>query len=70
MTDFTLKYRNGETVGQLRPNNDSAKDWLGEHAQSEPWQWLGDWFCIEHRYVQGIVRFILDAGYSIERTEM
>lgn len=63
--DFTLTYKDGDSLGRLRPNNDSAQRWLEENAQSEPWQWLGRWLCIEHRYITDIVAGIRDEGFTV-----
>ncbi len=66
MTDFTISYRAGSTLGQLTPENDSAKSWLDDNVQSEPYQWLGKSLCIEPRYIENLMAGIEDAGYTID----
>ena len=62
--DFTLA--GGGTLYVLSPVSDEARDWLGEHVDSpDSSTWCGGQ-AIGHRYIEAIVKGILDAGLSIE----
>ena len=65
MTDFTLDYRGGDTVGRLVPETQAARDWIKDNVESEPWQWLGSALCIEHRYIDPIVEAIVADGLEV-----
>ncbi len=41
--------RNEGTVFLFCPLTDRAKDWLEDNVESEPWQWFGNAFVVEHR---------------------
>lgn len=67
MTDFTLSYNQGDSVGRLKPNSDAALVWLDQSVEARGYQWTGPWLCIEHRYIDGIVAGIEDAGMTLSR---
>jgi hypothetical protein len=64
VTDFTLDY-DGGTVGRLTPETQAARDWINDHVESEPYQWLGPALCIESRYIAPIVERIVSDGLEV-----
>src|SRR5437867_725929 len=54
--------RNEGTVFAFCPLTKEAKQWVEENVQLEPWQWLGNTFCVEHRYALGLGQGMKDAG--------
>ena len=52
------------SVYVLRPISQEARDWIEEHVHYEDWNMIGEGIAIEHRYVDPIVRALLDEGFT------
>lgn len=61
--DFSVS--NNGTLWGFTPLNKAASEWLDEHVQSEPWQWLGRTLNVEHRYARGLAEIISDNGFRV-----
>lgn len=48
------------------PLTPTAKEWLDENAQSEPWQWFGNALVVEHRFAWGLAASLKDAGLVLQ----
>lgn len=55
----------GGTMYQVWPLSDEAKAWVEENVQLEGWQWLGQSFGVEHRYIENLVEGMQQAGLSV-----
>ena len=50
------------TVYSLEPITESAKSWIADNVQAEPWQWLGGTLVVEHNYVDDITAGMIEDG--------
>lgn len=50
-----LVFRTGLTVFAVEPISSAAVAWVAEHVSTEPWQWIGGAFSVEHRYIASLV---------------
>lgn len=57
--------RNEGTVFVFCPLTPRATEWLDENVESEPWQWFGNSFVVEHRYAWGLGQGMKDAGLRL-----
>jgi hypothetical protein len=57
--------RDEGTLWIFNPLTPFAQQWFAEHVQSEPWQWLGMFLVVEHRFAMGLIQGIIDAGFDI-----
>lgn len=64
MADFTAIDQG--SIVMLRPNTDAARDWLDVSVHSEPWQWQGDFLCMDHRMAQPVLDGIEEEGFTGE----
>lgn len=46
----------------IQPKSETAKQWIDENVQTEPWQWLGDSLAIDHHYIDTIATAIQEVG--------
>ena len=51
-----------QTVYGLMVLSEQAREWIDENVNAEPWQWMGDTFGIEHRYIADIVEAMMQDG--------
>jgi len=42
------------SVFMVKAITEQAKDWVDENLQLEDWQWLGDMFSVEWRYIEDL----------------
>ena len=56
-----VSIENHGSVVLLRPLSDEARLWIDENVQTEGWQWFGDAFAVEPRYVEPLVRGLLES---------
>lgn len=56
---------NHGSIFVVQPLTAAGREWIEEHVQSEPYQWLGGGLCVEHRYVAGLVDGMIDAGLEV-----
>ena len=61
--DFEV--RDGGTVYTVRPVSKRAGEWTNEHVRLESWQWLGDAFAVEHRYLDDLIDGIRGDGLTV-----
>ena len=57
--------RYGSIVG-LSPMTAAAREWIGEHCQTEPWQWLAGTLNVEAGYAGDIVAGMQADGLNVE----
>jgi hypothetical protein len=57
---------NEGTVWLFNPISERASEWVGEHVLTEPWQWLGQQFAVEHRYAPAIVEAMRGDGLVLQ----
>lgn len=62
-----VEWRGEGSMYQVRAVTKTAKDWVAENVQLEGWQYMGEWFAVEHRYIDNLVTGMLDAGLNVER---
>lgn len=56
----------GQSLVQLHMLSQAARAWVEEKVDAEPYMFLGDAVCVEHRYVDDIISGMLDAGLVVE----
>lgn len=55
----------GDTVLRFEPLSGDALDWVSEHVQLEPWQWIGGSFGVEHRYAGNLIERLAADGLRV-----
>ena len=50
------------TIYVITPKTNKAKAWVGQNVPLEDWQWMGEGFCVEHRYIDDLVQGMMDEG--------
>ena len=60
MPDFTVS--GGGSIYIVEPLSEDAKDWVDENVGLEAWQWWGNGFTVEHRYIGDLVEGMLSDG--------
>jgi hypothetical protein len=60
-------FSNEGTVCTFEPISDVAKDWIREHVQSEPWQWLAGRLAVEHRCASELIEAMRDDGLTVAK---
>jgi len=53
------------TMYLVTPLSDEAKAWVEENVPLEDWQWLGNGFGVEHRYIGNLVQGMQEAGLVV-----
>ena len=61
--DFIIK--NEGTIIVFSAQTDKAKQWLDENVHTEPWQWMGDRLCVDHRPARDLFYILRDSGFDI-----
>ena len=54
------------TMSHFTPITQKAKDWVEENVTLESWQWLGNGFGVEHRYVDDLVRGMVEGDLVVQ----
>ena len=49
----------------FRPMSREARQWFAEFVQSEPWQWLGPYLCVDWRYANDLVAGLDAEGFNV-----
>ena len=57
---FEVSDRGASVVG-IVPLTAKAREWVKENVYAEPWQWLGDTLCVDHRYADDLLTGIEEA---------
>jgi hypothetical protein len=63
MPDFLIADHG--SIVWIVPISGAAREWLGENAISEPWQWQGDALSVEHRCAGDLIQEIKVAGFDV-----
>jgi hypothetical protein len=63
MLDFVVS--NLGSVAMVRPVSDDAKIWVDENVALESWQWMGDAFAVEPRYLPHLIEGIQENGFEV-----
>lgn len=66
-TDFCVK--GGGTVFMVAPVSDAAKEWVRENVRLESYQWLGNAFGVEHRYVRDLLDGVRADGLTVSYSD-
>ena len=56
---------NHGSVVTFQPLTDVARSWMDENVVSEPWQWLGPAFAVDHRLASQLIEGMHEAGLLI-----
>ncbi len=48
----------------ITPLTETAKDWISDNVQTEPWQWLRGNLAIDHHYIEDLVDGMIKAGLT------
>lgn len=62
--DIVVSFQPFSTVWSFLPVSDFAKQWIDLNVQTEPWQWSGDAFVVDHRPAKALLDYILDEGLT------
>lgn len=62
--DFTIHHHGSITM--LATHTDAALDWVEENIELEDWQWQGNQFAVEPRYLDALIEGIEEDGLIIE----
>jgi hypothetical protein len=65
MPDFLIADHG--SIFTIAPVSEAARQWLDENVASEPWQWLGDALCVDHRCARDLIDQIADDGFDVSR---
>ena len=57
---------NHGSVALLTPMTPDARQWIDEHVQVEPWQWIGCSIACEPRSLEQIVEGMQESGLVVE----
>lgn len=63
--DADIRVENEGSIFVLRPLTETGEEWICENLASEPWQWLGNALCIEHRFAYEIVTGMKNDGLVV-----
>ncbi len=66
MTTPDIRIEHHGSIIVFQPLTDAARDWIDEHVQTEPYQWMGTGLCVETRYAGDLASGMQDAGLQIE----
>ena len=50
------------TIFRIVPLNAQAVAWIDERCETEPWQWMGNALCIDHRPAGDLLAVMAQAG--------
>jgi hypothetical protein len=53
------------TIVQFIPKTEAGRTFLHQMLHTEPWQWLGNTLCIDHRMAQGVIDGAENEGLRI-----
>lgn len=56
--DFLI--RDEGTVVMFTPVSEAAKNFLRDNVQSEPWQWMGESLCVDHRPARELLHVLVN----------
>ena len=55
-----------QSVFQIVPKTNAAKDWIRDNVQYEAYQKLGEALCVEHRYIADLVAGMVEEGLRVD----
>ena len=59
--------RDEGTIVEFMPVSRAAKQWFNKNVQSESWQWLGDWLCVDHRVAPDLIAGLEEDGLVVAK---
>jgi hypothetical protein len=62
-----VEVEGGGTLYHVTTKTGKALAWVNDNVPLEPWQWLGGGFGVEHRYIDNLVRGMVDEGDLVVR---
>jgi len=54
------------TIIQVVAQTEAGYEWLAEHTNAEPWQWMGRALCIDHRFARAVIEGAIADGLGVE----
>lgn len=60
-----VRVSGGGSIYMVEPVSETALTWVEENVGLESWQWMGDAFAVEHRYIENLVAGMQDAGLTV-----
>ena len=54
------------SVAMLTPMTPESRQWVEEHVETEPWQWLGASLACEPRCLEQLVKGMQETGLTVE----
>ena len=60
-----VRTRDEGSIILITPISPEAKAWVSENVQLEGWQWFGNSFSCEPRYVDDLIAGMQDAGLEV-----
>jgi len=57
--------RRGGTLVLFKPVSPEGKQWVEDNVALEPYQWTGDFFVVEPRYVDPLVETMREEGIMV-----
>lgn len=61
-----VRFCNHGSICTLTPVSVTAREWMANHIEAEPYMWMGPSLCVEARYVAAIVDGMVADGLSVE----
>lgn len=63
--EVVLRWDGCESIAQLEPLNDAARQWIERQMSTQPWNWLGNRYCVNARYVEPLVSRMKSDGFEV-----
>lgn len=60
-----VKVMNHGSVVMVEPVSDEAKTWVNENVGLEGWQWMGNSFAVEPRYLGDLLDGMRAEGFTV-----
>ncbi len=61
-----IRVSNMGSMWMFTPLTEKAKNWVEENLPLEPWQWMGNSFCVDHRPANDLATGMQEAGLVLE----
>lgn len=63
--DYTILGTPGDSVFLVASSTDDLREHLAGHVEPDA-QWLGGNLAVEHRYIEGFIRNLIEEGFTVE----
>ena len=63
--EIDVRVSGSGTMYHVTPLTEAAKEWVNENVHLEDWQWLGNGFGVEWRYLDNLVEGMTEAGLAV-----